>query len=250
MDLGPDLVEATFLKRLNRFAARVRVKDKDVLAHVANSGRMRELFVPGVRVLLKRKTGSHRKTGYDLCLVDLGFALVSADARLPNSLVAEALANGKLPQFAEYTQVKPESTYGESRLDFLLQDPLIVGPTGRCYLETKSVTLVESGAALFPDAPTSRGVKHMGSLVKAVEEGSRAAVIFVIQRGDARRFSPHDAADPDFAAAFRMALASGVEAYAYTCSVSLREVSLAGQIPIQIAELAVTGDGALQSKSD
>ena len=90
MDLGPDLVEANFLERLNRFAARVRVKDGDVLAHVANSGRMRELFVPGVRVWLKRKPGSHRKTGYDLCLVDLGFALVSADARLPNSLVAEA----------------------------------------------------------------------------------------------------------------------------------------------------------------
>ena len=239
MDLGPDLVEATFLERLNRFAARVRIQDGDVLAHVANSGRMRELFIPGVRVLLKRKPGNHRKTGYDLCLVDLGFALVSADARLPNALVAEALANGKLPQFAEYTQVKPESTYGESRLDFLLQGPSNAGAPGKCYLETKSVTLVESGAALFPDAPTSRGVKHMGSLVKTVEEGNRAAVIFVIQRGDARRFSPHESADPDFAAAFRLALASGVEAYAHTCQVTLREISLAGQIPIHLPKLAV-----------
>ena len=103
------------------------------------------------------------------------------------------------------------------------------------------MTLVESGAALFPDAPTSRGVKHMGSLVKAVEEGSRAAVIFVIQRGDALRFSPHEAADPDFAAAFRMALASGVEAYAYTCQVSPREIFLAGQIPIHLPNLADVG---------
>ena len=239
MDLGPDLVEATFLERLNRFAARVRVEGGDVLAHVANSGRMRELFVPGIRLWLKRKPGNHRKTGYDLCLVDLGFALVSADARLPNALVAESLVKGELPQFADYTQVKPESTYGESRLDFLLQDPSKAGATGRCYLETKSVTLVESGTALFPDAPTSRGVKHMGSLVKAVEEGCRAAVIFVIQREDARRFSPHDAADPDFAAAFRLALASGVEAYAHTCRVTLRDVSLAGQIPILLPKLAV-----------
>ena len=85
VDLGPDLVEATFLERLNRFAARVKVEGGDVLAHVANSGRMRELFVPGIRVWLKRKPGNHRKTGYDLCLVDLGFALVSADAgcRMP-----------------------------------------------------------------------------------------------------------------------------------------------------------------------
>ena len=239
MDLGPDLVEATFLERLNRFAARVKVEEKDTLAHVANSGRMRELFIPGIRVWLKRAPGSHRRTGYDLSLVDLGSVLVSADARLPNSLVSEALANGKLPQFTEYTQVKPESTYGESRLDFLLQDPSRTRATGKCYLETKSVTLVESGVALFPDSPTSRGVKHMRSLVTAVEEGSRAAVIFVIQRGDACRFSPNDAADQEFAVAFRQALAAGVEAYAHNCSVSLREISIGGQIPIHIPKMTI-----------
>ena len=162
MDLGPDLVEATFLERLNRFAARVKVEGGDVLAHVANSGRMRELFVPGIRVWLKRKPGNHRKTGYDLCLVDLGFALVSADARLPNALVAEALADGELPQFADYTQVKPESTYGESRLDFFLQDPSKAGASGKFYLETKSVTLVEAGTALFPGRPYFPGREAHG----------------------------------------------------------------------------------------
>ena len=238
MDLGIDLVEATFVERLNRFAARVLVGGREERAHVANSGRMRELFVPGALVWLKRQPGNHRKTGYDLTLVELGSALVSADSRLPNTLVAEALANGGLSQFADYTRVKPESTYGESRLDFLLEGPERSGPNAKCYVETKSVTLVESGIAWFPDAPTSRGVKHLGTLAKAVEAGHRAAVIFVIQREDAQRFSPNDNADPDFAVALRRALAAGVETYSYACRVTLREITLAGQVPIELPPLA------------
>ena len=120
-----------------------------------------------------------------------GDALSSADARLPNKLVAEAIAEGRLPQFTCYPDVRPESTFGESRLDFLLE-----GPEGSCYVETKSVTLVEEGVGLFPDAPTLRGVKHLHSLMAAMDEGHRAGVIFVIQRADAEAFTPHDEADP------------------------------------------------------
>ena len=149
MDLGPDLVEGVFIERLNRFAALVEIRGKQETIHVANSGRMRELFVPGYRVLLIPRPGERRKTKYDLALVDMGFGLSSADARLPNALVREALDRGRLAQFAGYPDVSPESTFGESRLDFLLE-----GPAGKCYLETKSVTLVEAGVGLFPDAPT------------------------------------------------------------------------------------------------
>ena len=229
MELGPDLVEGRFLERLNRFAALVEVAGQEVLCHVANSGRMKELFVPGYRVLLKPRAGNHRKTRFDLALVDLGSGLASADARLPNALVAEALSVGSLPQFHGFTRIRPEATFGESRLDLLLE-----GPKGRCYIETKSVTLVVNGVGLFPDAPTIRGAKHMGSLAQAVAAGHRAAAIFVVQRDDATAFATNDEADPDFGVAFREALAAGVEAFAYICRVSERAINLSCRLPIHL----------------
>ncbi len=197
------------------------------MVHVANSGRMRELLVPGYRVLVKRTPAAHRKTQFDLALVDLGFTLSSADARLPNALVAEALEGRRLPEFQDYACIRREVTFGESRLDLMLE-----GPGGRCYIETKSVTLVENGVALFPDAPTARGVKHMNSLVSARSDHHRAVVIFVVQRGDANAFSTYDAADPAFALALRNALRAGVEAYAYRCTVTERDIRLAQRLPM------------------
>lgn len=229
MKLHPQLVAARFLTRLNRFAALVEMDGREVMVHIANSGRMRELLEPGRRLLLAPAPGEHRKTQFDLALVDLGTTLVSADARLPNGLVAEALAGGQLPQFREYPEIRREVRYGDSRLDLLLE-----GPGGRCYGEVKSVTLVVNGVALFPDAPTTRGVKHLGELSRAVAEGNRAAVVFVAQRSDAAAMSPNDAADPEFGAALRAAQAAGVEVYAYGCQVSTREIRLAVPLPVQL----------------
>ncbi len=225
-------MEGVFIERLNRFAALVDINGKQEMVHVANSGRMGELFVPGFRVLLKHRPGEHRKTKYDLALVDTGFGLASADARLPNALVREALEARRLPQFADYPQIRPESTFGESRLDFLLE-----GPAGRCYLETKSVTLVEDGVGLFPDAPTLRGVKHLKSLEQALALGHRAAAIFVIQRNDAQTFSTSDDSDPDFGLALRHALVAGVEAFAYKCRVTERHVELGEPLLIHLAPM-------------
>ena len=229
MELSPGLVEGRFLVRLNRFAALVEVAGREVMVHVANSGRMRELLVSGHRVLLKPVSGDHRKTRFDLALVDLGFTLASADARLPNALVAEALEEGSLPQFRDYPKLRREVTFGESRLDLMLE-----GDQGRCYVEAKSVTLVVDGVGLFPDAPTGRGVKHLNSLTQAVAAGHRGAVIFVVQRGDARAFAPHDAADPELGAALRRAVTEGVEAFAYRCRVTEREVKLSDELPITL----------------
>ena len=224
----PPLVEGRFIKRLNRFAALVDVEKREYLAHVPNSGRMGELLVPGYRVLLNpAPAGTTRKTAFDLALVDTGHALSSADARLPNKLVAEAIAHGRLPQFAAYTDVRPESTYGESRLDFRLD-----GPEGSCYVETKSVTLVEDGVGLFPDAPTLRGVKHLHSLMAAMDEGHRAGVIFVIQRHDVETFAPHDTADQLLGETLRAAVDRGVEAWAYRCRVDERRIELADELPV------------------
>ena len=229
MDIPGNLVEGRFKERLNRFLALVEVQGREVGVHVANSGRMHEMLVPGNRVLITPRPGTHRKTGYDLALVDLGTTLASADARLPNALVAEALAQGRLPQFRDYSDVKREVTFGESRLDLLLR-----GPPGLCYVETKSVTLVVDGVGLFPDAPTSRGAKHVRSLAQAVRAGHRAAVVFVVQRDDSQAFQPHDAADPQFGIALRESVAAGVEAFAYSCRVTQTAATLCRRLPVHL----------------
>ena len=246
----PPLVEGRFIRRLNRFAALVDVDRQEHTAHVPNSGRLGELLVAGCRVLLAPAPpppsisasasaaggGAARKTAYDLALVDTGGGnLSSIDARLPNKLLAEALAAGRLPQFAAYPVIRPEQTYGESRLDFLLEAAAPADrPDGGCYLETKSATLVVDGVAMFPDAPTARGVKHLHSLMAARAAGYRAAVVFVVQRSDAGAFAPHDAADPLLGAALREAVAGGVAVYAYRCRVDETAIALADALPVRI----------------
>ncbi|CUV01527.1 Sugar/maltose fermentation stimulation protein homolog [hydrothermal vent metagenome] len=237
MDLGDDLVEGIFLERVNRFLARVEVDGREVGVHVANSGRMKELFVPGWRVLVRPVSRDHRKTKFDLVLVDMGNALVSADARMPNPLLAEGVANGHLQQFAGYTDMRREVIFGDSRLDLMLE-----GPSDRCYIEAKSVTLVMNGVGLFPDAPTIRGAKHLRTLETVLEAGHRAAVVFVVQRPDASAFATSDPSDPDLADALRSAVAAGVEAYAYNCEVTERSIRLDRALPIRSYVEAV-GDG-------
>ncbi len=229
MKLAPNLQEAVFISRLNRFAALFELNGQRVTAHVPNSGRMKELLIPGTPMFLTPASKEGRKTAYDLILTQLEHTLVSADARLPNQLVHEALEACRLAEFTGYRSIKREVVYGESRLDLLLS-----GEKGLCYIETKSVTLVENGVGLFPDAPTDRGRKHMRSLASAIAEGHRGAVIFVIQRSDASSFAPNDTADPKFGQALREAVRQGVEAYAYRCAVSKDEVLLSSQIPVRL----------------
>ncbi len=225
--LPPNLVRGTFVRRLNRFAALVDVDGQEEMVHLPNSGRLRELLVPGYGMLLRPVPGDHRKCPYDLSLVDLGFTLCSADARLPNALAAEAIGEGRVREFADYTAVRREVTYTDSRLDLLLE-----GHDPSCFVETKSVTLVEESRALFPDAPTLRGVKHLNTLIRARSEGYRAAAMFVIQRSDAEDFTPYDEADPLFGQTLRQAADSGVEILAYRCAVTTGEITLADRIPV------------------
>jgi sugar fermentation stimulation protein A len=191
---------------------------------------MRELLQKGARVLLTPRAKPGRKTDYDMSLVDLGHTLVSTDARMPPALVDEALTGGRLAQFSQYTWSRREVVFSHSRLD------MVIGNGALCYLEMKSVTLVEDGVGLFPDAPTSRGVRHMDALAQAVGEGHRAAVIFVVQREDVHAFSPNDKADPLFGGALREAQAAGAEIYAYRCRVSPEEIVLAEPLPVNIPD--------------
>jgi sugar fermentation stimulation protein A len=229
MKIAAKLIPATFVKRDNRFRVTVQVEGHLVEAHLPNSGRLRELLLPGRRVLLAAAQAPGRLTSYDLLMVDLEGTLVSIDARMPSRLLYNALQAGRLEEFAGYAEVRREVTYGQSRLDLALEG----GPDGeRCFIEAKSVTLVKDGVALFPDAPTQRGRRHLGELARARAEGHRAAVVFVVQRDDASRFSPDDEADPAFGQALREAAQAGVEIYAYKCRVSEGEVALNAPLPV------------------
>ena len=228
MKMEAGLREGRFRKRLNRFAARVEVEGNERLAHVPNSGRLRELFVPGATVYVSPATTPGRKTAFDLRLVSIDGTLVSCDARLPPSLVAEAQEHGKLPEFEGYPKVEREVTVEESRLDLRFS-----GEKGQVYVETKSVTLVCDGRALFPDAPTTRGTKHVRTLMKICERGNRAAVVFVVQRDDANCLSPKRDSDPEFASALERAAGMGVEVYAYGCRVTTEEITLGGRVPVE-----------------
>jgi sugar fermentation stimulation protein A len=225
------LMSGVFLQRDNRFRVQVRLdgESDSVAAYLPNPGRLQELLLPGRTVLLRpAKPASKRRTAYDLCLIEIrGGVWVSLDSRLPNPLVAQVLACGGLAGFEAYSEIKREVTFGRSRLDFLL-----TGHEPRCWLEVKSVTLVEDETAAFPDAPTKRGQRHVRELRSAVEEGDRAAVLFVVQREDAQRFAPHDATDPAFGAALREAAAAGVEVRALRCCVTPEVIQPLGEIPV------------------
>lgn len=203
------LLDAVFEERLNRFLVRVERDGKRHLCHLPNPGRLEELLQGGAPVLLQRRAGHRRKTAHDMVAVRKGGVWVSVDTRLPNRAVGKWLARGTLPEFRAYRRVRPEVTLGESRIDFLLRD-------GRdCYLEVKSCTLVEGDDALFPDAPTERGRRHVETLATAAARGLRSSVLFVVQRPDASLFRPREETDPAFADALRKASARGVEVYAY-----------------------------------
>lgn len=228
MKLVEKIVEATFVKRLNRFAALVRLKEEEIVVHVTNSGRMRELLVPGATVFLRLGQGAKRKTLYDLVLVCYQGKLVSIDSHLPNKLFYYSWQHCLLKDFLNYPQCLREVNYGQSRIDFLL-----LNNSEKCFLEIKSVTLVDdSGKALFPDAPTERGSRHLEELIRAKREGIRAIVLFVVQRVDGKSFSPYDQMDKLFGETLRRAYAQGVEIYCYNCYVDENSIALKELIPV------------------
>jgi sugar fermentation stimulation protein A len=233
VELAGRVLEGRFVSRDNRFRVTVKLGGREVWAHLLNSGRLGELLVPGRRVLLVQRPSPGRKTGYDLSLVQAQGRWVSVDARLPNDLVAEALREGRLAPLAGYRTVRREVQYGSGRFDFLLEAP----NRSPCLVEVKSVTLVVDGLGCFPDAVTARGQRHLQELATATDAGYRAAVIFVVQRDDARGVRPHDESDPDFGRVLREAAQYGVEVYAYTCCVEPGTVVIDQPVPVHLARL-------------
>jgi sugar fermentation stimulation protein A len=223
------LAAGRFVRRLNRFAALVEVGGRTEKVHVRNSGRLHELFTPGRRVFLEAARTSERKTRFTLGLVRLSSGYVSADAHLPNALVEAGLTRQGIPGFRGHRILRREPALGDGRADFLL-----VRGRRQCLLEVKSVTLVEDGVALFPDAPTLRGRRHLQRLIEARRRGLDAAVLFVIQRNDATALAPNRNADPAFSLALRRAVRAGVRVSAMRCRVDRGGISLDKLVPVLI----------------
>lgn len=228
MRFGGALVPASFKARLNRFLGEVDMDGGPALCFIPNPGRMEELLRIDAQVYLLERSSEHRKTRYDLVLVDLDGTLVSVDSRTPNRVVAEAIEARRLAEFRGLRIDKREPVFEDSRLDFRLADG-----SDSLLLEVKSCTLVEDGTGLFPDAPTERGSRHLHALVRALEAG-RAAVLFLIQRADATSFIPNERTDPLFADALREAATRGVEVYAYNSKVTFEGVSINRRVPVKL----------------
>lgn len=221
--------KARFLSRPNRFVAQVCLDGTLHTVHVKNTGRCRELLVPGATVYLETSDNPVRKTKYDLIAVEkqrpgpAGPLLVNMDAQAPNQVFREWAEQGRFR--TDLTLLQPERKWGASRFDFYFEAGRHKG-----FVEVKGVTLEEDGCARFPDAPTERGVKHLKELIACQGEGYEAYVCFVIQMAGMRMFCPNDATHPAFGAALRQAAAAGVKVLAQECRVTPDCLELAGPV--------------------
>ena len=212
------VVKAEFLRRPNRFIAEVKINGRTETVHVKNTGRCRELLVPGVTVYLEDCLQSTRKTRYDLIAVDKirdgkPVLPVNMDSQIPNAAAAEWLPESGM--FSPSAEIRREVTYGNSRFDLFIKDG-----DRQCFMEVKGVTLEHDGIAYFPDAPTERGVKHIRELIQCREDGFEAVILFVVQMKEIRQFRPHDAMHPAFGEALREAAAKGVKIMAMDCRIT------------------------------
>lgn len=219
--------EARFIRRLNRFVAEVRLGEENILCHVKNTGRCRELLTEGAVVYLEDSGNTARKYPYSLIAVKKGKRLVNMDSQAPNKAVGEWLLGGGL--FPDVTLVKAEQTYGHSRFDFACEHG-----GKRAFIEVKGVTLERDGVVLFPDAPTERGTKHIRELIRCAEEGYEAYLVFVVQMRGVSYFRPNDETDPDFAAALREAAAGSVKIIALDCEVTPDSMVIRDSVQIQL----------------
>lgn len=205
-----NILPAIFVDRPNRFIAHVELNGRLEVCHVKNTGRCRELLIPGCRVYVQHQPSPTRKTAYDLIAVEKGERLLNMDANVPNRVFNEYVRAGRF--LRGWSVIRPETTHGDSRFDFYLESP-----GHRLFAEVKGVTLEDDGVMHFPDAPTERGVKHLEGLARCVQEGYEAWAVFVIQTENVRWMEPNRRTHPAFADALRQAAQAGVHLLALDC---------------------------------
>jgi len=230
MNLGTNIQRAVFVSRPNRFTVIAAKNNRRVKCFLANPGRLSELLKVHAELAINQiPISSKRKTLYDVVAVRHGEHWISIDTRIPNELVNYALFEKRLKEFQTYTTITREAAFRRSRFDFLLESQI-----QSCLLEVKSCTLVINHVAIFPDAPTTRGTKHLEDLSLAKRLGYRASIMFVIQRADATSFRPNQKTDPDFCEALQKARQTGVEVYARRCRFNNFDLQLDVRIPVMI----------------
>ena len=216
-----------FLSRPNRFIAKVELDGREETVHVKNTGRCRELLVPGCTVYLEKSDNPARKTAYDLIAVEKGSLLINMDSQAPNKVFGEWASAGGFR--ADLTLLRPEMVWNNSRFDFYWE-----AEDEKGFVEVKGCTLEEDGLALFPDAPTERGVKHLRELAAAVREGYSCAVCFVLQMKGCHTFRPNEQTHPEFAAALREAACEGVQILAMDCTVTPDSLVIDAPVSVEL----------------
>ena len=225
MKLYRDLTQCSFLCRVNRFIAKCLLDGQEITVHVKNTGRLRELLLPGALCWLEKSANPSRKTLYDLVAVEKDGRIVNIDSQAPNLIAREWVEHGG---WGDVTAVQSEFTHGDSRFDLTC----LQGDT-RVLIEVKGVTLFnEENIAVFPDAPTARGAKHLHGLIQATASGMEAGLIFVIMKEDATGLIPNDVTDPAFSATLREAAASGVRIVAACCRVTADSAQIIRTVPV------------------
>jgi len=229
-------LEGRLVRRYQRFFAEVELaRGERLIAHCPNTGSLLGCLAPGSRVWLRDSGNTARKLRFTWQAVRIGRAWVNVDTALPNRVVAEAVSAGRVPELAGYAGLRREVPYGRaSRIDLLLED----ASRGTCHVEIKSTTLSENGAALFPDAVTSRGTKHLAELTRLARAGKRAVQFFFVSRGDVEVFRPADAIDPEYGRALRRAARAGVEVLAYTARVEARRLELLRPLAVELTPVS------------
>lgn len=207
------ITEAKFITRPNRFIAKVELDGQEVTVHVKNTGRCKELLLPGRTVYLEKASNPERKTPYDLVAVDTPIGIINIDSQAPNAVVKEWLMQ------QDYDKVVPEFKYGDSRIDFYMEKG-----DEKYLLEVKGCTLIKDGVGYFPDAPTERGVKHLRELAKAIDKGYKAMVAFVIQVDGVTEVRPNVETHPEFGVALQEAINAGVKVLNLPCHVTENEL--------------------------
>lgn len=223
------IIQGRFVERPNRFIARVETDGRVETVHVKNTGRCKELLIPGAVVYLEKSDKAERATAYDLVAVEKGNRLINMDSQAPNRAAGEWLLEKKL--FPDLVSVRPETVYGSSRFDFYVETR-----SEKIFMEVKGVTLEEDGVVRFPDAPSDRAVKHVEELVRAKRDGYRVFVLFVIQMADVRYFTPNYHTHREFGAALRRAAEAGVEILAWDCAVTQDSMRINRPVPVKFAE--------------
>ena len=232
MKFSQRLIPGTLVRRYKRFLSDIELADGEIVtAHCPDPGSMIGLDAPGSSVWVSRATKRTRKLAYSWELIRVDGHLVGINTSLPNALVEEALRGERIPELAGYRAIRREVPYGRnSRVDFFLEDDA----KGECYVEVKNVHLKRGPTAEFPDSVTARGTKHLHELMDMVDQGARAVMMYVVQRGDCDSFAIAADIDPVYAEALDRAVDKGVEAISYQCRVSLEAIELEKPLPLAI----------------